>query len=236
MLTIGSLFSGIGGLELGLEWAGLGPVRWQVEINAYARGVLARHWPDAERFEDVRSVGEKVLSPVDLICGGFPCQNLSHANVRTRYGLAGEASGLWSEFRRVVSELSPRFVVVENISDGWGEWVPVVRRDLHEFGYASVPIRVRAEDVGAPFKGARVFVVAASYRNGESTRALNAKVAELCSSPDVGWQDWGQPPPSALGMADGIPHRMERLHAVGNAVVPQCAEVIGHVILATVQP
>ena len=73
MLTIGSLFSGIGGLELGLEWAGLGPVKWQVEIDDYCLKVLEKHWPDVKRYKDVKEVGKHNLEPVDLICGGFPC-------------------------------------------------------------------------------------------------------------------------------------------------------------------
>ena len=90
-MTIGSLFSGIGGLELGLEWAGLGPVRWQVEQDMWCRAVLAKHWPDAGRFDDVCTVGAE-LEPVDIICGGFPCQDLSNAGARA--GLAGARSGL----------------------------------------------------------------------------------------------------------------------------------------------
>ena len=77
-LTIGSLFSGIGGLELGLEHAGLGPVLWQVESDSFCRQVLATHWPTVERFDDVRTVAKPDY--VDLICGGFPCQDLSNAN------------------------------------------------------------------------------------------------------------------------------------------------------------
>lgn len=108
-LTIGSLFSGIGGIELGLEWAGLGPVMWQVEKDPFCRDVLKRHWPEVKRYEDVRQVGRSNLAPVDLICGGFPCQDTSSAG--SRKGLEGPSSGLWREFHRIrcraPSPLSP---------------------------------------------------------------------------------------------------------------------------------
>lgn len=230
MLTIGSLFAGIGGLELGLEWAGLGPTLWQVEISDPCRRVLARHWPEAKRYEDVRSVGAATLAPVDLICGGFPCQNLSHANVKTRSGLEGAQSGLWFEYARVVGELAPRCVLVENVSDGWQRWVPSVRRELGRLGYASVPLLLRASDVGAPHPRARVFVVAKSYGEGESARAVHAQMAELPTLARPLRKKWRRPPSRALGMADGVPDCMVRLRQLGNAVVPQCSEAIGHVI------
>src|SRR6187200_1732128 len=102
-MTIGSLFAGVGGLELGLEWAGLGPTLWQVEQDKFCRAVLEKHWPQAERFDDVCTVGSANLAPVQLICGGFPCQDVSSAGKGA--GLAGERSGLWREFARVVREL-----------------------------------------------------------------------------------------------------------------------------------
>lgn len=230
MLTIGSLFSGIGGLELGLEWAGLGPTLWQVEIDERCRRVLSRHWPEATLHEDVRRVGAKNLVVADVLCGGFPCQNLSHANVKTRVGLDGAQSGLWCEFARVVGELAPRWVVIENIADGWRRWVPVVRRDLRQLGYASVPLLLRASDVGAPHPRARVFVVAQSYGDSESASAVHAQMAELPTLAKPARQKWRCPTSRALGMADGVPDCMDRLHQLGNAVVPQCAEVVGHVI------
>ena len=90
-LTFGSLFAGIGGFDLGLERAGL-RCAWQVEINPFCRAVLAEHWHDVPRYADVREVGAAVLAPVDLICGGFPCVDISNAGKRV--GIGGARSGL----------------------------------------------------------------------------------------------------------------------------------------------
>lgn len=158
MFSIGGLFAGIGGLELGLERAGLGPTIWQVERDAACRKVLARHWPAALRYDDVRRVGASTLLPVDLICGGFPCQDVSSAGARA--GLAGARSGLWFEFARIVAECCPRWVVVENVASGAHAWVDTVQRDLGKCGYASLPLPIAASDVGAPHRRARIFVLA----------------------------------------------------------------------------
>lgn len=167
MITIGSLFAGIGGLELGLERATGGRVVWQVEQEPFCREILAKHWPDADRsVTDVREAGP-TLPWVDVICGGFPCQDLSVAGKGA--GLEGARSGLWREFARIVSEIRPRAVVIENTGHAWRRWVPFVRADLWAVGYASVPFRVRAVDVGAPHQRSRVFVVA--HANGIDGRA-----------------------------------------------------------------
>src|SRR5688572_31531977 len=115
-LRVGSLFSAIGGLELGLELAGVGEPVWQVEQSAFCRAVLARHWPGVERYTDVRAVGAHNLALVDLICGGFPCQDVSSAGARR--GLAGSRSGLWFEYARIVRELGPEWIIVENVASG----------------------------------------------------------------------------------------------------------------------
>jgi len=99
-------------MDLGLERAGM-RCAWQVEIDPQARAVLRRHWPDVDLHEDVNNVGPSSLAPVDLICGGFPCQDLSVAGRRA--GLDGERSGLWYEFHRIVAECAPRWVLIENV-------------------------------------------------------------------------------------------------------------------------
>jgi len=112
VLTHGSLFAGIGGFDLGFERAGIETV-WTVEKDANCNQVLATHWPNVRRHTDVKEVGRHNLSPVDIISGGFPCQDLSVAG--RREGLAGDRSGLWFEFARIVGEMAPQWVVVENV-------------------------------------------------------------------------------------------------------------------------
>lgn len=228
-MTFGSLFAGIGGLDLGLKRAGMRCL-WQVEIDEYCRRVLAKHWPDVERYEDVRECGAHNLKPVDLICGGFPCQDISSAHTAgQRQGLRGASSGLWLEHERIIGELRPAWAIVENV-DQWRAWVPVVRSALSVAGYSSVPIRLYAGSFGAPHPRARVFVV--GYTNGhrQPACALYEKVARLSpmASPSG---HWGELPPGVSRVDDGIPFRMERTRALGNAVVPQVAEWIGRRIM-----
>jgi DNA (cytosine-5)-methyltransferase 1 len=281
-LRIGSLFSGIGGLELGLELAGLGEPVWQVEQKPFCLGVLARHWPDVERHADVRTVGKHNLAPVDLVCGGFPCQDVSSAGARK--GLAGSRSGLWFEYARIVRELRPEWVIVENVASGAKLWVDRVLWDLGELGYAAIPLPLSAQDVGAPHERARVFVVARQWQSGhahaqppgghprsegcahaphaervelrdeqgrgrgsgrtsapklanahgdahgqgESALREHAQVAGVCSvAGDT--RPWASPP-YLRRVDDGFPDRVDRNRALGNAVVPQCAEVIGWIV------
>lgn len=161
-MRIGSLFSGIGGLELGLEWAGVGHTVWQVEKDDYCRRVLAKHWPDALRFDDVCTVGAHNLPPVDVICGGFPCQDISYAGKGA--GLAGARSGLWYEFARIVGEMGPRYVVVENVAALLTRGIDAVLGTLADLGYDAEWSTLRASDVGAPHRRERVFLVAYASR------------------------------------------------------------------------
>lgn len=166
MLTIGSLFAGIGGLDLGLERAGLGPVRWQAEMDADARRVLRKHWPDAKQLEDVRFVKAGRGLEVDLICGGFPCQDVSYAG--TGKGLEGERSGLWFEFARVVRDLRPRVVVVENVSALLRRGIDAVLGTLASLGYDAAWNCLTAAAVGAPHRRDRFFMVAWRVSDSDS--------------------------------------------------------------------
>lgn len=174
-MRIGSLFSGIGGLELGLERSGLGQVVWQVERDPFCRRVLEKHWPHVRRYDDVCDVGAENLERVDLVCGGFPCQDVSSAGRRA--GLDGSRSGLWFEFARVVDELRPRWVVVENVASGARLWVDAVRESLGLLGYASLPIPIEAADCGALHRRTRVFIVAHTHGDSQLAGTFDAKVA-----------------------------------------------------------
>lgn len=158
MLTIGSLFSGIGGLELGLEVAGVGKTIWQVEQDDFCRNVLAKHWPEAERFDDIKTVGANNLKYADIICGGFPCQDISLAG--SGAGLAGERSGLWGEMHRVIREIRPRFVIVENVPALAGRGLGTVLGDLASCGYDAEWDCISAASIGACHRRDRLFIIA----------------------------------------------------------------------------
>jgi DNA (cytosine-5)-methyltransferase 1 len=155
-----SLFTGIAGMDRGLEAAGVGHTVAQVEKEEYCRRVLARHYPNVCRdIIDVRDANRSNLPEFDAVCGGFPCQDLSSAGKRA--GLAGERSGLWYEYLRIVEETHPKAVFVENVASGARKWLPYVRRDLHMLGYRTRAVSVSAFDCGAPHLRQRVFVLAA---------------------------------------------------------------------------
>ncbi len=156
-LTVGSLFSGIGGIDLGLERAGM-QVVFQVEVDPYARSVLNKHWPSVPRFRDVRSVSAWNLPPCDVLAGGFPCQDLSYAGKGA--GITGARSGLWREFARLIRELRPRYVLVENVPALLGRGIDVVLGDLAACGYDAEWQCISAASVGAPHIRDRVWIVA----------------------------------------------------------------------------
>src|ERR1700686_2897877 len=112
-MRFGSVFSGIGGMDLGLKRAGF-ECRWQIEINKFCRRVLSRHWPKVKQYGDIRNVQGNQLESVDLVCGGFPCEDISLAS-GIGAGIIGERSGLWSELARLLGEIRPRFALIENV-------------------------------------------------------------------------------------------------------------------------
>lgn len=199
-LVIGSLFSGIGGLELGLEWAGLGPVAWQVELDPWCRGVLAMHWPAAARHADVRRVGARNLQPVEVICGGFPCQDVSIAGKNA--GLAGARSGLWREYLRIVGELRPRVVVVENVPALVSRGLDRVAADLDGIGYRVEARVIAAADVGAPHRRERLFVLGSRVADPDGERVRDLEQREP-GGLARGLRDRGQGEPFDRGARGG---------------------------------
>jgi DNA (cytosine-5)-methyltransferase 1 len=155
------LFSGIGGFSIGLERAGMRTVAF-CEINEFCQRVLRHHWPRVPIFADVRALDAGGLGRIDLICGGFPCQDISTARAASAPGLAGERSGLWFEMFRLVRECRPDWVLIENVARLRTLGADRVLSDLEEAGYTGRPFVVGAGDVGAPHPRARVWIVANS--------------------------------------------------------------------------
>ncbi len=166
-MTFGSLFAGIGGFDLGFERSGMRCV-WQVEIDDYAARVLAKHWPNVYRERDIRECGKHNLEPVDVICGGFPCQDISYAGRGA--GLDGERSGLFFEAVRVVRELRPRIVVLENVAALLTRGLDRVLGTLAEIGYDAEWHCIPAAAVGAPHIRDRIFILAHAMHTGVEER------------------------------------------------------------------
>jgi DNA (cytosine-5)-methyltransferase 1 len=299
-LTIGSLFSGVGGFDLGLERTGHMQTVWFCEQDEFCQRVLAKHWPGVPCHPDVRALvantgrgrlqpdgvgrglpiapegagrGEQrrpasidpaggggpdgqVLVPVpyvDVLCGGFPCQDLSYAGKGA--GLDGERSGLWTEYARLIRELRPRYVIVENVSALLARGLGRVLGDLAACGYDAEWDCIPASAVGAPHRRDRVWLVAyraepvgsaADRRRRSSDPSSASRILAYADEErrrgrpgkqrpggrgeptDGGW--W-LTEPDVGRVAHGVPARVDRLRSLGNALVPQIAEWIGHRIL-----
>lgn len=154
---IGSLFSGIGGLELGLERAGLGAVAWQVESDPWCRAVLARHWPEAQRYEDARATDFRLLPRARLLCGGWPCQPVSVAGKRRAQE---DPRWLWPEIRRALQEQEPAAFVGENVLGLRTAGLRDVLADLAALGFDAEWADLSAAALGAPHLRRRLFLVA----------------------------------------------------------------------------
>ena len=233
MTTIGSLFSGIGGFELGLE-RGMPGSRtvWQVEQDVFCQKVLQRHWPASELFDDVRKVGSHNLSVVDVLCGGFPCQDISVGG--DGGGLDGERSGLWWEMLRVIGEIRPKVIVLENVAALVVRGLREVLGGLAEIGYDAEWTTLSAAQFGAPHLRNRMFIVAYPMRVGalqqqKPERRSNVEAVAARASQGKGNTHWvaNEAPTLVCRVDDGISKWMDRHRALGNAIVPQCAEYVG---------
>ena len=283
------LFSGIGGFSLGLERAGMHTVAF-CEIDPYCRRVLAKHWPHTPIHEDIRKLAADAVGPVDLICGGYPCQPFSVAGKR---GGEKDDRHLWPEMARLVDECRPAWVLGENVAGHISMGLDEVLSDLEGMDYAARAFVIPAAAVDAHHRRDRVWVVAHSNRSGQSVSSVNgdAGCGELgaVAHSDTGQRKWtddkiragwnaaddggeavsntnrkyvqGQQrerddaqnrgeqrerqirfcggeggwlaEPNVGRVAHGVPKRVDRLRALGNAVVPQVVEVIGRAIIAS---
>ena len=326
-LTVGSLFSGIGGLDLGLERAGM-RVIWQSEIDPYACQVLKKHWPEVVNHGNIKEINWQEIERPDVICGGYPCQPFSQAGKRR-----GEEDSrhLWPWVKQAISELRPRYAILENVRGHLSLGGLSVIGELASIGYDAEWRVISAASVGANHRRDRIVIVAypnssysANGRQRENVQSQNsswgndgsrsgsnsgqiclgssgqntcnvshpydsgsgasrgATYGEWaatqqrwqiqpqlgscgCSAPMadnerkwdgehgletdagqenyrrlfdrtreagyVGWQ-WWETEPNLGRVANGVPARVDRLRGLGNAVVPQVAELIGRLVVA----
>jgi len=261
-LTVGSLFSGIGGIDLGLERAGM-TVKWHSEIDPFACRVLKKHWPHVPNIGDITQVDWEQTPYVDVIAGGYPCQPFSTAGKQ-----AGENDPrhLWPYFRNAISVLRPRYALLENVRGHLSVGGVSVIGDLAALGYDAEWRIVSAASVGANHRRDRLIAVAYPNLNGverqrakqRATRAggtsetlanapcgtgRNSQPHDLVEvfgsttklrerNSDGGCiSNWWAIEPDVGRVAHGVPSRVDRLRGLGNAVVPQVAEVIGRLIM-----
>jgi DNA (cytosine-5)-methyltransferase 1 len=198
-LRLLDLFSGIGGFSLGLERSGGFETVAFCEIEDFPRRVLAKHWPKVPCYHDIRELTADRLAAdgiaVDAICGGFPCQDISNAGKQA--GIEGERSGLWSEYARLIGELRPRVVFVENVSALLGRGLDRVLGDLAALGYDAWWDCIPASAVGAPHQRDRLWLVA--YAKGKCRWAGPSKTGQI--------GNWHQPSNRCSDVADAISER-----------------------------
>lgn len=217
-------------MDLGLERAGM-ECAWQVEIDPFCRRVLTKHWPNVPKYNDVREVGKHNLEPVDLIAGGFPCQDISNAGKGA--GIDGEESGLWKQFARIVGELRPGLILVENVPALLDRGMGVVLGDLAALGFDAEWATMSACSLGAPHTRERLFIVAyppqERWRWGRAVWSQPASL-EISGRDSQSLRPWAVEP-NFPRVAYGTPSRVDRVRSLGNAVVPQVAEWIGERIM-----
>ena len=242
-LRVLDLFSGIGGFSLGLERTGGFETVAFCEIEEFPRRVLQKHWPDVPCYRDVRELTAERLAAdgiaVDVICGGFPCQDLSTSG--TGLGLDGERSGLWREYFRLVCEIRPGFIIVENSPELLDGWLGQVVGPLAEVGYDAEWECIPASAVGAPHRRDRFWLVAypSGWRQPQSWRCINAihpAPGAYREANHVVDAVQRRAMPFVCRGHDGFPTGLGKaaLHGLGNAVVPQIPELIGNAILEAI--
>lgn len=216
------LFSGIGGFSLGLERAGMRTIAF-CELDAGCRAVLRSHWPRVPIYEDIKDFApDRLAERPELICGGFPCQPHSTASRGRRV-----AEDLWPEFLRIIRGLRPCWVVAENVPGIGHDGVDRVCSDLENAGYFVWPFDL---DTALPQRQrgrARFIWVAHTDRDSEPRRPEHAEVACIRPIPRRRASDHCAP----VGVDDGLPGRMAGLHALGNAITPTIAELVGRAIM-----
>jgi DNA (cytosine-5)-methyltransferase 1 len=241
MMRVLDLFSGIGGFSLGLERTGGFKTVAFCEIEPFPRRVLAKHWPKVPCYDDIRTLTAARLHSdgiwPNVIVGGFPCQDISLAGKGA--GISGNQSRLWSEFIRLVREVGPSIVIVENVSALLGRGMGHILGGLAEAGYNAEWDCLPASFVGAPHNRDRVWIVAHPERDEQSwSQSCFGAIGRMGRvKQPVPWDTYWEAALSSLrGMDDGLSRSVDRTDGIRNAVVPQIPELIGNAILVSFKP
>lgn len=222
-MTFGSLFAGIGGMDLGLERAGM-TCRWQVEIDPFCKQVLQKHWPNVPKYGDIHEVKGEELESVDLIAGGFPCQPFSSCSAGKAKGTA-DTRFLWPEMLRIIRHVKPSWVIGENVTHIERYALAQVVSDLEDSGYeVAPPLEVPACAFGHDHRRSRIWIIGHSNGNRKSGMSEYAETPRMPRNNSISRN---------LGSENGLSKRLDRarLKALGNAVVPDIPEWIGRHIL-----
>lgn len=238
-MRILDLFSGIGGFALGLQRAGF-EIAAFCEIDPFCRKVLRKHWPDVAIYEDIRTLNADTLGldghwPIDVICGGFPCQPFSAAGQKRG---TEDDRDLWPEMFRLVAQIRPRWVVGENVAGFLDMAFTRTAADLESEGYEVRTVSLPACAIGAPHNRERIWIIAhdrRQRRQGGVPEPLSwqspfswlenvRRVEDLRGRSDI-------PEPLVWRSGHGVSGGVDRLRGLGNAVMPQIAEIIGLLII-----
>lgn len=239
-MNVLELFAGIGGLGLGLERAGM-TVVGQVEIDEFCRRVLAKHWPEVPRHNDVRTCVEWWRSAerprVDVVAGGFPCQPVSDAG---RQLAQADPRWLWPAMAGVIRELEPTWVIGENVPGLRTRGLALVHADLRAAGYRVRSGYLSACEVGAPHPRRRLFILAHAQGERQCPWSAGHGPADRANGHRAGSgpqrRGWWATEPDVGRVAYGLPRGVDRRrHALGNAVVPQVSEYIGRLTMSAAE-
>jgi DNA (cytosine-5)-methyltransferase 1 len=243
-MNVGSLFSGIGGIELGLERAGGFKTAWFVEWDPYAQQVLKKHWPSANVYGDISKIDWSTMPPVDVLTGGFPCQDASIANASGE-GIKGARTGLWKHYLEGIRVLRPKFVIAENVPNLINRGFEEVIEDLAKIGYVAEWDTLRyviiIERDGETLFMERERLVTIAYPVSELVEGICEKRSDVAIKESLTLakellvrREYSLPEPCLHGVGTRIPNRTHRIRCVGNAVSPRMSEAIATAIKRSV--